>query len=86
MARVVHYRHCRLVKPIPTGEKVLVSWIPEPFAEVGRVLKLKGDGGEWENGWVVRHAGSNRLPAAKVPDFHELSKAHLRATGDADTA
>ena len=34
MARVVHYRHCRLVKPVPTGEKVVVSWIPEAFAEV----------------------------------------------------
>lgn len=85
MARVVHYRQCRLVKPIPTGEKVLVSWIPDQFAEVGRVLKLKSDG-KWEDGWVVRQAGSNCLPAKDVPDFHELSKAHLRATGDAETA
>jgi hypothetical protein len=85
MARVVHYRHCRLVKPVATGEKVVVSWISEPFAEVGRVLKLKGSGG-WEDGWVVREAGSRRLTAAQLPDFHELSKAHLRATGDAETA
>jgi hypothetical protein len=85
MARVVHYRHCRLVKPVASGEQVLVSWIPEAFAQVGRVLKLK-DAGGWDDGWVVREVWASRLPAAQVPDFHELSKAHLRATGDADTA
>lgn len=85
MARVVQYRHCRLVKPLPAGEKVLVSWLPEQFAEVNRVLKLKhGDG--WEDGWVVRNVGATRLRGDQLPDFHELSKAHLRATGDAETA
>lgn len=86
MARVVHYRHCRLVKPVATGEKVVVSWIPDQFAELGRVVKLKDDNGQWEDGWVVREVWSERLPASEVPDFHELSKAHLRATGDAETA
>lgn len=81
MARVVHYRHCRLVKPVATGEKVVVSWIPEKFAEVGRVLKLRNDK-LWDDGWVVRTAGTNRLRGDQLPDFHELSKAHLRATGD----
>lgn len=86
MARVVHYRQCRLVKPTRTGSKVAVSWIPEPFAERDRVVKLKGDAGQWENGWVVREVGGNRLRGDQLPDFHELSKAHLRATGDAETA
>lgn len=85
MARVVRYRHCQLVKPTATGEMVMVSWIPEPFAEVGRVLKLK-QGKTWDDGWVVRTAGANRLRGDQLPDFHELSKAHLRATGDAETA
>jgi hypothetical protein len=85
MARVVYYRHCRLVKPVATGELVVVSWIPETFAEVGRVLKLKNDK-VWDDGWVVRAAGANRLRGDQLPDFHELSKAHLRATGDAETA
>lgn len=85
MARVVYYRHCRLVKPVPTGELVVVSWIPEPFAQVGRVLKLK-NAKVWDDGWVVRAAGENRLRGDQLPDFHELSKAHLRATGDAETA
>lgn len=86
MAKVVHYRQCRLVRPVQSGEQVVVSWIPDQFAEVDRVVKLRDDAGEWTDGWRVAEAGRHRLPAHEVPDFHELSKAHLRATGDADTA
>ena len=86
MARDVFYRQCRLVKRTATGELCLVSWIPEPFASAGRVVKLRGEGGAWDDGWVVREAGTNRLTASQLPDFHQLSKAHLRATGDAETA
>ena len=85
MAGVVFYRQCRLVRPIPRGEHVVVSWIPDRFAERDRVVKLKDDNGDWSDGWRVAEAGSHRMPASDVPDFHELSKAHLRATGDADT-
>ncbi|MCU0703722.1 MAG: hypothetical protein MUF18_07075 [Fimbriiglobus sp.] len=61
-----------------------MSWIPEVFAEVGRVLKLKEPHG-WDDGWQVREVWSSRLRGDQLPDFHELSKAHLRATGDAET-
>ncbi len=85
MAREVFYRQCRLVKRVETGELVLVSWIPEPYATVGRIVKLR-ENGTWDDGWVVLGAGTTRLPACEVPDFHALSKAHLRATGDDETA
>jgi hypothetical protein len=85
MAKQVFYRQCRLVKRVEGGELVLVSWIPEPYASAGRAVKLRDDDGAWDDGWVVRCAGENRLPADQVPDFHQLSKAHLRATGDAQT-
>lgn len=84
MAKVIYFRHCRLVKPVPSGEKVVVSWIPEPFATPGRVLRLRDKDKVWDDGWVVRSAGANRVREADLPDFHELSKAHLRATGDAE--
>jgi hypothetical protein len=83
VAKEVFYRQCRLVKRIEGGELVLVSWIPEPFASTGRIVKLREDNG-WDDGWVVLGAGDRRLPADQVPDFHQLSKAHLRATGDAE--
>ena len=86
MAKVVHYRQCRLVRPVAAGEYVVVSWIPDQFAERGRVVKLKADDGTWSDGWRVTEVGRHRLPTHEVPDFHELSKAHLRASGDADTA
>lgn len=86
MAKTVFYRQCRLLKSTPKGDFVQVSWIPEPYAATGRVLKLRSDGGEWDDGWRVLGAGERRLKADEVPDFHQLSKAHLRATGDAETA
>lgn len=86
MAKKVFYRQCRLVKKIENGELQLVSWIPEPHAATGRIVKLRDDDGAWDDGWVVVGAGENRLPADQVPDFHQISKAHLRATGDAETA
>jgi hypothetical protein len=47
---------------------------------------MRDDAGAWQDGWRVVGAGENRLRADQVPDFHQLSKAHLRATGDAETA
>lgn len=85
MAKPVFYRQCRLTRPYEGGETILVSWIPDQFAVAGKVVKLHSNG-QWEEGWIVRSVGGNRLAAADVPDFHELSKAHLRATGDAETA
>ncbi len=86
MAKPVFYRQCRLVKRLEVGELVLVSWLPEPYASTGRPVKLRDDDGAWDDGWVVACAGENRLPAAEVPDFHQLIRGHRRATGDADTA
>ncbi len=86
MAKDVFYRQCRLVKRLPAGELVQVSWIPEPHAALGRVVKLRDEDGSWDDGWVVKEAGSNRLTTDQLPDFHQLSKAHLRASGDAETA
>lgn len=85
MAREVFYRQCRLVKRVENGEYVLVSWIPEPYATAGRIVKLCEDA-TWDDGWVVAGAGTTRLRKDEVPDFHVLSKAHLRASGDAETA
>ncbi|AWM38949.1 hypothetical protein GobsT_28090 [Gemmata obscuriglobus] len=85
MAKEVFYRQCRLVKRVENGEWVQVSWLPEPYATTGRVVKLRADGA-WDDGWIVTGAGDRRLRADEVPDFHVLSKAHLRATGDAETA
>jgi len=41
----MNYKQCQLNK----GTRVLVTWLPENYAKVGKVLKLKDD-----DGWVVR--------------------------------
>ncbi len=82
MARDVFYRQCRLVRPVAGGECAQVSWIPEPFAATGRVLKLREDGA-WVDGWVVVGAGTTRLRGKDLPDAHDLIRGHRRATGDA---
>lgn len=45
------FTQCYLV----TGQhRAQVSWIPSPFAIVGKVLRLKNRRSEWEDGWVVQ--------------------------------
>ena len=86
MAKVTFYRQCRLARPTPTGEVRQMSWIPDPFAVPGRVVRLRAADKTWDDGWTVTEVGRTRLAEADLPDFHVLSKAHLKATGDADTA
>src|SRR5215217_6874123 len=86
MAKQVFYRQCRLAKRIEGGQLVQVSWLPEPYAAAGRIVKLRDADGSWDDGWVILGAGANRLPADQVPDFHQLINVHFSDTGDAETA
>ncbi|OWK41255.1 hypothetical protein [Fimbriiglobus ruber] len=86
MAKVVFYRQCQLVKPIPTGEMRQVAWIPDKFATAGKEIRLREPDKSWNAGWIVAHVGRTKLAEADLPDFHQDSKAHLRASGDAETA
>lgn len=48
-----YYCQCRLKKVLKLGEiSHEVSWIPEKFAQKGRLLKIKRNG-VWDNGWEV---------------------------------
>jgi hypothetical protein len=57
------YRQCRLVKRIPNGECIQMSWLPSEFAREGRILKLRDDEGNWDDGWVVREVGNTASEA-----------------------
>lgn len=61
----LHYRQCHLKKKDGNATLEQVSWIPEPFCVVGKVLKLKDDHGNWDDGWKVVFAGPSE-PAASV--------------------
>jgi hypothetical protein len=62
------YRQCLLKR----GESQQTSWLPEKFAQVGQLLKLKSDAGEWEEGWVVAEARIGLLPWSKILDHRKL--------------
>lgn len=68
MKRNELYRQCRLVKRIRGGEKLLMSYIPDEFARVGRVVKLKDDDGGWDDGWVIGLVGNARTEEQLVDD------------------
>jgi hypothetical protein len=79
MSKVVYYRQCQLQK----GHAFQTSWLPEPFAAQGRVLRLRDADGTWDNGWVVIRVGSSRREEAQLPDSHQEIRRHRKATGDA---
>lgn len=83
MAKLVYYKQCHLQKPTKEGTMCQTSWIPEQFAVVGKVLKLKDSDGKWDNGWVVKTAGQNRVPDNEMLDSHSTIKGHRKMTGDA---
>ncbi len=45
-----YHRQCLLLRE---RKAYKTSWIPEKFAVKGKVLRLKDDKGNWEDGWEV---------------------------------
>jgi hypothetical protein len=82
MSKQTYYRQCHLVKKTATGQFEQTSYIPEPYCEVGRVVKLRDDNDVWDDGWVVVTAGENRQLDESVPDYRKDIKGHRLATGD----
>lgn len=71
-------RQCILINATAEGKKVMTSWIPEKFAEVGKILKLK-EGDEWVDGWEVFKIGS-RMESKTVNENSQLYKKHRKGT------
>lgn len=60
------YVQCRLQRHRVDGFPAYkVSWIPEKFAETGRMLKIKVDG-SWEKGWKVVDVWGGRLSREEI--------------------
>jgi len=77
-----YYRQCHLVKLIETGTIEQTSWIPDKFAKIGGILKLRDEHGEWTDGWKVTTASSEKLPHSAILDWRKAIKEHLKRTGD----
>lgn len=76
MAKSEFHRQCLLVKD---RKDFKTTWIPEKFAEVGKVLKLKDDAGNWEDGWLVIKVYS-RKPSKEVDAKSQEYKKHRHST------
>lgn len=74
------YRQCKIEQQKGNITKTIVSYIPEKYAIVGKMIKLKNDNA-WTNDWVVKTVG-DRVHEDYLPDSHTDIKAHRRATGD----
>ena len=56
----MHYRQCYLQRK--EGQALLsrTTWLPEPYARLDQVLKLK-DHGAWTDGWKVMSVSATIL-------------------------
>lgn len=79
--KTTFYRHCVIRKKIPEGELQQHTWLPEQFAKIGKIIKIREDG-VWNDGWEVKEASSSLLAEENLPNFYKDSKSHLRGTGD----
>lgn len=44
---------CHLQCRLRCGTEQQVTYLPQKYAEVGRILELRDEDGVWFNGWVV---------------------------------
>lgn len=65
---MTHYRQCELHR---ADDERTTSWLPEKFAVMGKILRLRIVG-EWSDGWRVVKVGEDRLAEDKLPDVHKL--------------
>lgn len=81
MAKNTNYRQCRLSKKTQNGEMIQTSWIPDQFAKLGKVIKIR-QSDVWSNGWIVKQVSETCLPESNLPNFHKEIKGHRKTTGD----
>ena len=75
MSKKTLYSQCTLQK----NNIVQISWIPERFAKVGKILKLKSENDIWDNGWVVTFVGNTD---EHIDSPQVAIREHRKRTGD----
>ena len=82
MPRNVKYVQCAMKRSVAGGSVRTTSYIPQQFAKLGRVLRLKDDNVGWVDGWVVECVGDAIIDGDQLPDSHKAIKNHRKSTGD----
>lgn len=83
MGKSVNYQQCTMRRPLDEGSVVTTSYIPQRFAKVGEVLKLK-DKDAWVDGWIVEKVGESIIESAELPDYRKAIRHHRKLTGDSN--
>lgn len=85
VSKKVKYRQCKLVKRTKEGRIETTSYIPEEYAIVGKILKLKDDTTPlksilgWTGGWEVMSVGE----LIDEPPYSDgMIRSHRKRTGD----
>lgn len=74
------FRQCLLERRVTGGYDTRLAWLPQEFARVGKIIKIReASGEEWSDGWEVRAVWGW---LEKPPDVHASVRQHERRTGD----
>lgn len=76
------YKQCTMNKKVGNSTIIKVSWIPEKYAKLNKILKFK-NGLIWDDNWIVVEVGQV-LEEKFLPDSHKGIKEHRKRTGDSD--
>lgn len=83
MPKRIKYVQCSMKRTVLHGHVRTTSYLPQRFAKVGRVVKLRNDADdEWTDGWVVEFVGSTIVDESRVPDYRKAIRSHRKLTGD----
>jgi hypothetical protein len=77
----VAYRQCHLIQP--RGESVVhyTAWLPEVYAVLGGIVRLRQKDGSWGENWRVDSVGPWTLPEDLM---RKAERAHLKQRNASD--
>lgn len=75
-----YLRQCKLERKVENGIATLVSYIPEKFAKLGKIIKLKNEEGEWTDGYKVASVSEQRMSSSQIVRTEMAHKRQRRAS------
>jgi hypothetical protein len=75
------YRQCSLIQDRGRATCQYVTWLPEIFARLGDVVRLRQDDGSWSDGWKIDFVGPWKLSEEHM---RKASRAHLKQRNASD--
>ena len=80
--KTTKYKQVTVEQTYEGGKRIQVSWIPEKFAKVGKVLSLEDSQGVWSDNWKVTQV--NQQVIRTHEQVIERSRSHLRHRSHSD--